>query len=640
MALFGSSEKKGVQHKVVRPTVVRTQNVAKELASIAKSYDIKTDILDFNLLDVQTYVRTNVDEKEAEWNAIESDEVYELDRDTTLLNKNFQIKQTYEVEIFSTSKNDKGPLNDFNVAVGANASKCKVYLSIPVGAKASYISGLEYELKALINKKKIRAGILINIFDEMLDDTVAKLSAKIRVAEVLVYEQSETLLIADSFEPTHTTNDQLIFHYEENKNINENDQVDYSSRGFIQSVKEDELLIEYIKPKLGKPGRNCRGEYMEPSEPIIENLVTFGISESIKEVDDEFSTKYLAKENGYIALDGNTYLIKTDMDVGEISFKTTGSIASGLDSDVNLTVKETDAIKDAIGTGMDVEVTEIDVDGNVGSNAKVKAIKATIGGQTHSTAMIRADKLTINVHKGMAYGKDISITRLEHGKVDGNKVRIAQALGGNIRAHEIDIEICASHIKATASQKIEIHKLQGSENVFTIDPVLKKDEQAGLNENKEKIDKLEDEIKDINSEVEKYTQLIKAGTASFNDIKKRLMHYKKNGVDMPSSFVKKYKQFSKMQEHLKDINQELLVKADQLKLLTTKTTSFQGDIMDARVINRDRWIGYNEIKFMLVDPAQELIYKPEAGSLDKVFGLIKVEDEDGEVEYKIGPVSE
>ena len=415
-------------------------------------------------------------------------------------------------------------------------------------------------------------------------------------------------------------------HFENKKEVDEKVKIDYASRGFIQSVKKDELLIEYVKPKMGVPGRNCRGEFMQPTEPIISNEVTFNVSDSISVVDGDDSVQYNSNENGYIVFEDNTYSIKTDMDVGEISFKTTGSINSGVDSDVSLNVKETDAIKDAIGTGMHVEVTEIDIDGNVGSNARVVAMKATIGGQTHKTAVLKADKLDINVHKGKAYGKNVKITRLEHGEVEGNTVQISQALGGQVRAKEIDIEICASHVKATASKRIEIQKLQGSENIFTIDPVLKQAAQAGLVDNKDTIQELKNDIRDMGKEVAKYTQLVKDGTKSFLDIKKRLLHYKKSGVKMPASFVKKYKQFTAMQERLKEIKKEYEVKQDQLKLQTTRTSSFQDDILDARVINRDRWVGYNEIRFKLVEPPMELIYKPAEGSKDMIFGLVETED--------------
>ncbi len=622
MALFGSKEKATV--KKVRPTVVRTQNVAKEIFNFSKSYDIKPELLDFNILDVQTYTKKN--ENDTEWEHISNEELYELDDQAALLNEHFQIKQTYEIEIFSKSKESKSLFQDMKLAVGANATKCKVYLSIGAGSKIKYDPSLEQELLLEINKRKIRAGILIYIFDEMVQDLASKMSAHIRVGENVEYTKNETHLIAQGYEPTPTTDDALIMHYETKEDVDENKKIDYSSRGFIQNVKADELLMEYIKPKDGKPGRNCRGEFMQPKEPLVTHEVTFAIDDTIKEVDTPDSVQYIARANGYIAFEENTYVIKKEVDVGEISFKTTGSISSGIDSDVNISVTETDAIKDAIGTGMTVEVTEIEIDGNVGSNARVTAMKATIGGQTHSSAVIKAEKIDINVHKGKATGKNVHITRLEHGEVNGDTVVIMQAVGGTIRAKEIDIEICASHVKATASKRIEIQKLQGSENVFTIDPVVNKDAQENFNSNQNEIDTLESEIKNIDGEIKKYTQLIKSGNAAYLDIKKRLLHYQKSGVKMPESFVKKYQQFQRMQERLKELQETHKFKIDQLNLYSTRTVSLQENILDARIINRDRWMGYNEIKFKLIEPPIELVYKPKEGSHDSIFGLVELEN--------------
>jgi len=635
MALFGSKKKETATAKKIRPTVVRTQNVAKEIISLAQSYETKVESIDFNILEVQTYTRMNDGTKETEWVEVFGDEIYEIDDKTALLNPDFQIKQMYEIEFFSKDPS-KDRYKDFHLAVGANASKCKVYLSLKQGSQVSYSPDFEKDLKILINKRKVRAGILVNIFDEMIGEVISKLVAHVRVQESVTYEQNETLLIAQSYEPTPTINDELIFHYDKKEEVSENEKVDYSSRGFIDSVLKDELLIEYIKAKEGKPGRNCRGEYMLPKEAVISNAPTFNIDETIKQVEDESSIKYYSNESGYISLEGSNYTVKTEVDVGEISFKTTGSITAGLDSDVNISVKETDAVKDAIGTGMTVEVSEIDIDGNVGSNAKVYALKATIGGQTHKTSEVRADNLEINVHKGKAYGKNIHITRLEHGIIDGDEVDVAQALGGEIRAKTINIEICSSYVKATASKLIEIQKLQGSENVFTIDPLLKKGTKSDKGENEESINKLELELKDLKKEILKYTVLIKNNTPAFNDLKKRLLHYKKNGVKMPESFVKKYKQFGKMKEKLLSLQKEQEVKNDQYALLTTRTSSFQDDIFDARIINRGRWTGYNELKFKMVEPAIEVTFNPPEGSPDKVFGLVEVSDG----EYEIQAVKE
>ena len=632
MALFGSSEKKTVtSQKKIRPTVLRVQNVAKELLALAKSYNVKVDTIDFNILEIQTYTRMSDEKKEAEWEEISQDEIYELDDATALLNPHFQIKQMYEVEFFS--KKEGNPYENFRLAIGANATRCKVYLSIKEGSEVSFNPRFEKELEIMINKHKVRAGILINIFDEMLAEVISKLVAHVRIEETVKYANNETILIAESYEPTLTVNDSLILHYDKEEETDEHHKMDYASRGFIKAVKKDEVLIEYKKAQAGKAGRNCRGEFMAPKEIEEEHTPTFSVDETIRVDDTQNSIEYIANENGYISLENDTYGIKTDVDMGEISFKTTGNITSGLDSDVNINVSEKDAVKDAIGMGMEVEVTEIEIDGNVGSNAKLSAMKASISGQTHKTAEVRADKLNINVHKGSAFGKNIHITRLEHGIVDGDIVDIAQALGGEIRAKEVTIEICASHVKATASKFIEITKMQGSENTFTIDPLLKKTAQVGLHENADDIKNLEIEIRSIKKDIEKYTGLIKSGTASFNDIKKRLIHYKKNGIKMPDSFVKKYKQFQKMQAHLKSLEGTFEYKKSELEIARSKTAVFQDDIMDARIINRDRWVGYNELIFKMIEPPLDISYKPKEGSSGKVFGLVEVHE--GEFEIRV-----
>jgi hypothetical protein len=119
-------------------------------------------------------------------------------------------------------------------------------------------------------------------------------------------------------------------------------------------------------------------------------------------------------------------------------------------------------------------------------------------------------------------------------------------------------------------------------------------------------------------------------------VKKRLVNYKKNGIKMPASFVAQYKQFQDMQTKYKEMQSDHTVKKEKLTLLTTKTASFQDNILDARIINRDRWIGFNEIRFNLIDPKVELVYKPQEGSSEKIFGIVEVE----EGEYEIRSLKE
>lgn len=637
MALFGSNKKAESVQKSIRPTVIRTKNVAKELINIAKSNKVDVASLDFNVLEIQTYTRIVKDGVEVDWEEISSDKLHEIDDITAILNPKFEIKQMYEIEVF-TKNNENNMFENFHVAIGANATKCKIYLSIKAGSTLEVGEKFEEIFLDFINKSKIRAGILVNIFDKMLSEFISRASSNSKIDGNLTYENKETILIANSYEPTPTIDDKLIFHYDKDNNeeVSEKERIDYSNRGFIKSVKEGDLLIEYIKPKLGKAGRNCRGEYMEPKEAEVKHEPTFSVDESIEVIDNSDNIEYKAKQSGYIALEGTTYQIKSDMDMNSIDFKTTGSITAGVDSDVILNVKENNPEKDAIGSGMIVAVKEIDIVGNVGSSANVHAKRINIEGQTHQSSEVKADNLTINVHKGLALGDNISINRLESGVVRGRKVDIAQSTGGIISAREVEIGVCASHVKVTASKLIEIIKLQGSENVFTIDPLVNKDKQEGLGENQSEIKELEVVIRDIKKEVDKYSTLVKNNTTAFNDVKRRLVHYKKNGIKMPSSFVTKYKQFKKIVEHLEGIKKELETKEDKLSLLATQTSSFQDSIFDARIINRNRWVGHNEIVFKLVDPPVELLYAPPAGSLELIFAI--VEKDNGE--FEIQSVSE
>lgn len=628
MALFGSEkEELKPTSKKIRPTVIRTKKIGQEIYKIAKSNDIRPETLDFSILEVQTMTRLNVKgEGEAEWEERDPDALNELDEQTELLNPDFQMEQIYEVEIYSKEKDD--PYKDFNIAIGANATKCHIYLSIKAGSKVEYSQDFERDLYNMINKAKVKAGILINIFDKTIRGVISKIVSTVRVDGRVTYAQNENHLICQGYEPTPTIDDRLILHYENAQELDDLKKVDYSKRGFIRGVVKDELLIEYIKPKKGQPGRNCRGEYLEPKEPLVKYAPKFGISDDIKVIDNEENIQYIAKDNGYISFENNQYLIKTNMDVGEISFKTTGSIDSGVDSEVNLVVKETDAIKDAIGTGMVVEVGEIQVEGNIGSSSKVTALKASIGGQTHKTSEVRADEININVHKGRAYGKDVHITRLEHGEVYGKNVSVRQAVGGKIEAEEVVIDICASYVKVTASRLIEIEKLQGEENVFIIDPLAQVDAQKGVAENEEKIKELKTKIRDIKKEIEKFTALVKNNEKAFNDLKKRLIHYKKNGVKLPTSFVTKYKNFQKMQEHLEEITKEEKSKSHELDLYDKKTGVYQDGIFAAKIINRDRWRGHNELIFKLVEPPMELKYVPKEGSDESIFTVVQDENED------------
>ncbi len=630
MGLFNKQKEQETRgnSKKIQPIVVRTSNVAQELMKVSSSHKIPVTALDFRLLSTQTFTRLNVEGKEEEFEEIGSDELRDLHKETLLHNELFEIKQVYEIEIFSKS-NDDDKLANLHMSVGANATLTKVYVTIKAGSFVSYDETLEHDLIAAIAKRKLRANLTIDIFDQVMYKELSHFMAKIRVAGEYVFEQKQVFLISEGIEPVPTVNDALILHYEKNREQEDSaDRVDYSKRGYLKSVTEEEMLIEYIKPKLGESGRNCSGVFLKPKVPIVNHEPTFNVTDKIRVVVGDDNITYIAKVGGYVTFENNTYDIRQEVEIGEISFKTTGSIESTLDADVSINVKESDTLKDAIGMGMEVEVNEINVEGNVGPNAVVRANKAVIEGQTHKSSKIYANTVHINIHKGFVRGDDVRITRLEHGSVEARKVQVSQMMGGRIIAHEVEIELLSSHATIEAVHRIEIKSLNGEENKLIIDPVVMKEITELLEGSEEQMGEARGHIAEVEREREEYRRRIHESKHAFNEIKKRLLQYRNKGIKMPAQFVKKYKEFQEMYEYYESLKVELQEKKNRYDMLAQQHKSFQHDIFDARIINRDRWHGHNEITFRLIEPKIEVNFLPPSATKMEYLALMKDENDE------------
>jgi hypothetical protein len=631
MALFRSKAAATEEEKVVKPKVMQTENVAKELMIVAAAQQIDITKLDFNVLEMHTFSRNSKNTTQSSWKEYEEEHVNFPDKNV-LTEKDFEIKQSYEIEVVAAQTDSI--FDKLHCSVGANATVTKVYMTIREGSYLQYCENFEKLFEEFINKKKLRANIMVGIFDEVQKDVISKISARLQVNQSIAFSQDERYLIAEGVEPTLTVDDKLIMHFQQKHQAADN-RIDYSKRDFVIGTKENELLIEYIKPKKGSAGRNCRGLYLGVLEPKVQYEPTFKVGGDIAVTEDEDHIEYRAKKGGYIIYENDTYEIKDELGVNEVSFKTTGSIVTDLDTAVTLNVKEADVFKDAIGSGMDVEVNEIEVEGNVGPKATVIANKAKIDGQTHGTSFIKADDLKINIHRGTAEGRDIAISRLERGKVYGKNVSIKQALNGEIVGERVIIDSVGSHVVVKATKYIEIKQMQGSENKFMIDPMAlsKQQKNSGTDD---KLEKLGFEIRETTQELKKYETIVKTNQSIYLEIKKRLVHYKKNNIKMPAAYVKQYKQFHQATEHLEELRQSLKQLNGKKERLNAEKSLAQEHIFDARIVNKDRWVGYNEIKFKLIDPPKEVFYAPPEDSQDLILGL----DQNEEGEFKIRGMQE
>jgi hypothetical protein len=603
--MTGSETDSSSETPEFKSIIVETANVVKELKNVSIANNLKVSDLSFKILKITTFFS---DEKTENNQAGEEEMKLFLD-DAFILNPNLKITQHYRVEIFKNSINS--PMFHLpTITLSANKNLTKVVAMIAKSNEVQYNAKLEELIIEDIQIKKIRAGVLLGIRDHNMYKEVKKLVASIRVNGII--DQDVSFVACQGIDDVPSINDDLIYHYKKKINVkNADGKVDYSKRGYVSAVEKDECLIEYIKPQIGTPGRNCRGLFIPIKEPRKTNDIPIGITANLIKKESETSIKYVANRGGYVNVDKGNYDIQDQMEINEISFRSTGSIDAKVTSNIKINIKEKDILKDAIGAGMSVETSELVVQGNVGSGAKIKAKIVDIGGQTHQSATIEADKIIIAVHRGEAIGQEINIDRLEGGKVIGDKIVIQQMIGGEVIGKNVKVDVLMSNARITASEVIEIGEIKGSNNKLLIDPSVTKEFNQLIEEIKRKLEKLEEELKAYPRGLSTKKELIEKNKPMAEMVKVKILELKQSGVEPPITLYAKIKDF---QEKVMDYNallQEFKDKKETLHELQNELTTVQMKVFTAKVITHSVWKEYNEVRFHLINPLKDITYSPK-----------------------------
>jgi len=577
--------------KETLPLIVRTENVNEALLKISASNNIPLSSLDFEILDFTTYIKVG----NSEFVELDEESRELVHMEDFLINEENEIKQVYEVEIKKTDFSD-----DFELIGEVKINRFlthAVYVLKPESLIV-YKSGIEKKIKNELNKKKIRNSMLIELFDEKMNQDIEKVVAKIRVLGQL--EENEEIELCKGIDPIENIEGKIVYHYFKKRENIKNE--------LIFPVKKGDVLIEVIKPQQGRNGRDCRGKIIQIPNITEFNIPSINVNpEEIKKEEDDKKIVYIALKDGYIYKEGDSYTIKDEMEVKQINLKT-GNVSGAKNSNVKLDVKESDALKEAIADNMVVETTVLIVRGNVGKSAKINAQELTIEGQTHQKAKIYADKAFINVHKGYIEGREIEINRLEGGVVKGKKVKIKQAIGGKVIAEEVEFGIVGSHVEVYALKEIKIKKLKGSENKFIISPL----EVLGLNAD---ADKLEKEIEEINRNIQiktkEYNKRKEILLKNKPTIEKYMQSYRENrkkGVKTSAVILKKIKEFNEFKDKTLELKNEIFLLQKDLQELHDTLQNFQTAIFNAKIIALSPWTSYNRIEFDMVEPPVKLTY--------------------------------
>jgi len=627
-----SDEEKQEEEKKFKSIIVESENIPREIKAIAVANNFSLNELDFKILKVKTSYSIG---KEDGWIEANEEKLKQFKDKDFLLNPELKIKQMYKVDIFKIEDDDTSPALP-HIVLGGNKAYTKIIVTINKDLEVKYFSKIESKIIEEINKKKIRAGILVGLHDDKMYKEIKKIISGLRVNGII--DQENMFVVCEGIDVVHPINDNFAYHYK--KSLSKEDQngrVDYAKRGYILAVSKGDCIMEYTKPQFGIPGRNCKGDFIPVKEPEAEHEILINHTENIAKKEDDERIKYVANMNGYVTEDTpGSYDIKEQMEVEEVSFKTTGSIETDLSSNVTINIKEDDVFKDAIGPGMSVSTHELNVQGNIASGAKIVTEKLVVGGQTHQTAVMTSKKATITIHRGTVTAEEVNIDRLEGGKVIGDIINIKQAIGGEIIGKNIVIETLVSNVTIIASDTIEIKNLKGNNNKFLIDPTATKEFHESIEKITNEIKKASLALKLIPRQLEDKKRIISKTKPTVELVKEKILELKEEGKEPPKTLLGKVKEF---QKSVNTYNEALKkFKDDKLKLQNLKEdlNQIQMKVFSAKIINHSPWKEFNEIKFKLISPPIEKVYNTKDHEIIREISL----QENGEGQFEIKKASE
>ncbi|MFP4485977.1 MAG: flagellar assembly protein A [Campylobacterales bacterium] len=551
------------------------EDVPKEIKNAAEAYGITPNDIDFDIIDVSTYIQLSENE---DFNLLEP---YEFDKffdREFLTNPELKVKQQYKLLLKPIKKKSY----NINMQLSANRSLSKIEAIIKKDSKLPRVSELKEVLKEEIDKKKLKLRLLVNLCDKRLNSQLN--SVVVAVKSFGSLKQDMRIVVCECATPKESVRPQVVELYKQKQSSEEtNDKIDHRDRKVFSHIEEGEAVLKFIKGKLGKPGRDCRGRYIDVEE--IENVLRpeFKIDETLQERSNPDEIVFYALRSGFLQQDSDTYRVSEDIKIESVDLKQTGSIKAKKDSKSKIEVLGGAYGEDSIAPNMEVRSKEVIVEGSVGSNAYVEAQVVSINSQTHQNSKIVADKISIKRHKGYAYGKKVIIDILESGYVEAEEVIIINALGGEIRGANIKINNCSSHTKVYATESIVVDFLKGEGSSFIIDGAA----FGGLREKEEKIEK---EMKTSSLEQKKLEDrkkylldFIKKNKESMQSVKEFIKEARKRDTKPSSILIKRLQDYNAVIKELKDLDDKIHILNEDMKIKKLEFDTIAQKVYGAKI---------------------------------------------------------
>lgn len=564
-------------------------DVGAEIKKISELYALEEKLIGFDILQINTFYRG---EKKKDFTLLDEEGRERILGDEAEYNKNdFEIRQVCDIVLRSLRDKDLAPF----VKLTLDSHAYEISLELKAGLEIKDDEKFFEDLYGEITRQKLLNHVIIRIFGNGVKkeiENLRELFSQLHISGVL--EATQKVVIAKaSFIPQ--VNEGFCFILQEEWSKTHSDSIEFAS----YAAKNGELVGISIKQQVGKSGRNLKGDFInvkkqEGEESGDIKKLRFKESEfRAEEKDDE--VLYYALQDGFVSVGEGELRIITEMSMPEVSLRKNGSLLGGNLKGFVLEVTCADPNQDAIGASITLEASEVKIYGSVAENAQVIANKAEINGQTHQSAFIRADELSIDIHKGKAWGDKVRINRLELGEVCGEEVFVEQANGGSIEARHITIASLHSHTKMSISELLDIKAINGGENRISINSRASLKAKQSAQQLNAQIDRNIKEMNVLLAVLNKDLARVRKTKPVVEKIKAIMEENKKNNKPNDKSITESVAQYVVLLRRTKHLKERLSALQEQSKSSSLTLQNLDRQTQDAKISSQATWQGNNEI---------------------------------------------
>ncbi|MBS4406781.1 flagellar assembly protein A [Campylobacter vulpis] len=432
--------------------ILQVANPFETLKFEQENYDFK---LDFRILDFNTFCIKRNPERSKSYTQNELEVFYSND----FFVKNYdEFYQKFKIEIFT--KAEENPFK-FSLKTNANLTLLKACLDYE---KFDPTLDLKENLRQALYKILIKNQFLLLRLDKELEAHLDQCVSLLKENKAKGFE----FVVAQGVDKIEHQKAQLIFY----RNVGETASEDrgYDERDYTQPVEKDELLFEFIHKKIGKEGRNLKGELLtlEPLKKIANSIILK--DESIYATNLPDKTQYFSAKYGFLTKDIEGFNVSNSLKISRVDLKNTGSIKTDLDKEINVEVSNKNFNDDAVKSGIvSIKAANVNIEGHVGAT-ELKATKIQISGATHAKSKIYAQSAFIANHKGFFEGDVVFIKNLERGKIKAKNVYVKHCIASRIEADNIFIEDLFTDSKLYPKKNLIILKNIKANNLIKISP--------------------------------------------------------------------------------------------------------------------------------------------------------------------------